>query len=157
MKQHYGSKAKPLFTDTDSLCHLIQTQNVFEDQKTRAELFDLSNYPEGPYKDSTNKKVLGKFKDECEGKSPSEFIGLRPKMYSLECGSDEKKTAKGIKTSYAKTHIKHADYRRCLLTDDPNHDPQHLPPNTTGSRSGLASAAPPKLAWLADVMSWRRW
>ena len=58
VKQHYGSKAKPLFTDTDSLCHLIQTQNVFEDQKTRAELFDLSNYPEGPYKDSTNKRTL---------------------------------------------------------------------------------------------------
>ena len=124
IKQRYGSKAKLLFTDTDSLCYQITTQNVFEDQKERADLFDLSNYPEGPYKDDTNKKVLGKFKDECEGKSPSEFIGLRPKMYSLKCGSDEKKTAKGIKTSYAKTHIKHADYRRCLLTDDPNHDPQ---------------------------------
>ena len=124
MKQHYGSKAKLLFTDTDSLCYLIQTQNVFEDQKARSELFDLSNYPDGPYKDNTNKKVLGKFKDECEGKSPCEFIGLRPKMYSLKCGKDEKKTAKGVKSAYAKTHIRHADYRRCLLTDDPNHDPQ---------------------------------
>ena len=25
---------------------------------------------------------------------------------------------------HAKTHIRHADYRRCLLTDDPNHNPQ---------------------------------
>ena len=57
LKQRYGSKAKLLFTDTDSLCYLIQTQNVFEDQKARSELFDLSNYPDGPYKDNTNKKV----------------------------------------------------------------------------------------------------
>eukprot|EP01044_Picomonas_judraskeda_P004016 COSAG03_NODE_344_length_8812_cov_3.890049_4_plen_365_part_00 len=45
VKQRYGSKSKLLFTDTDSLCYLIQTQNVFEDQKARSELFDLSNYP----------------------------------------------------------------------------------------------------------------
>ena len=45
IKQRYGDRAKLLFTDTDSLCYQIETQNVFEDQNERAELFDLSNYP----------------------------------------------------------------------------------------------------------------
>ena len=37
--------------------------------------FDLSGFPgDSPYYDKSN-KVLGKFKDECDGKAPSEFMG----------------------------------------------------------------------------------
>ena len=48
--------------------------------------------------DSTNKKVIGKFKDEAAGMPIVEFIGLRSKMYSYvkENGKNEK-TAKGIR------------------------------------------------------------
>eukprot|EP01047_Picozoa_sp_COSAG01_P131129 COSAG01_NODE_60816_length_292_cov_1.766839_1_plen_59_part_10 len=54
------------------------------------ELYDMSNFdPSNEFYDDTNKKVLGKFKDECDGKPPSEFVGLRPKMYSLKCGTSE--------------------------------------------------------------------
>ena len=43
------------------------------------ELYDMSNFdPSNEFYDDTNKKVLGKFKDECDGKPPSEFVGLRP-------------------------------------------------------------------------------
>ena len=77
----------------------------------------MSNFdPSNEFYDDTNKKVLGKFKDECDGKPPSEFVGLRPKMYSLQCGASEKKTGKGIQRAYLKQNIKHDDYRRCLLS-----------------------------------------
>ena len=136
MKPRYGAKAKLLFTDTDSLCYHIRTENVFEDQKARADLFDLSNYPkDSPYRDDTNKKVLGKFKDECDGKSPSEFVGLRPKMYSLQCGKEEKKTAKGVQRAYVKNHIQHADYRRCLLSVERSDKQQIAKFNTIRSKS----------------------
>ena len=141
MKPRYGAKAKLLFTDTDSLCYHIRTENVFEDQKARADLFDLSNYPkDSPYRDDTNKKVLGKFKDECDGKSPSEFVGLRPKMYSLLiAGADkrekEKLTAKGIATSYKKNKLKHADYVRCIQPNAKMEDQrQHAKFSRIGSK-----------------------
>jgi hypothetical protein len=43
--------------------------------------------------------VMGKIKDECNGKPPLEFVGLRRKMYSLLTYVDNivKRTAKGIK------------------------------------------------------------
>ena len=34
--------------------------------------------------DDTNKKVLGKMKDECGGVVIDEFIGLKSKMYSIK-------------------------------------------------------------------------
>ena len=37
-------------------------------------------------------------------------------MYSLKCGTSEKKTGKGIQRAYLKQNIKHDDYRRCLLS-----------------------------------------
>jgi hypothetical protein len=87
--------------------------------KDQSNLYDLSNFKKNSrYFDETNKKVLGKFKDECEGKSPSEFVGLRPKMYSLSVGDEEKKTAKGVQRAYMKNRLTHADYRRCLISSD---------------------------------------
>ena len=136
IKPKYCAKAKLLFTDTDSLCYHIRTDNVFEDQKARSELFDLSNYPsDSPYYDATNKKVLGKFKDECDGKSPSEFCGLRPKMYSLQCGKVEKKTAKGVQKAYVRNHIQHADYRRCLFSQKRSDKQQLAAFNTIRSKA----------------------
>ena len=46
-------------------------------------MFDNSNYPENsPYYCNTNKKVIGKFKDEGCGIPIIEFVGLKSKMYS---------------------------------------------------------------------------
>ena len=62
-----------------------------------------------------NKKKVGKFKDECDGKAAREFVGLRSKMYSLLVGKDDaKKTAKGIKRSFVKHHVKHDMYLHTL-------------------------------------------
>ena len=60
------------------------------------ELFDLSNFPvSSKYYCSDNKKVLGKIKDEYDGKSILKFLGLKSKMYSiLDESKNEKITSK---------------------------------------------------------------
>ena len=68
-----------------------------------------------------NKKALNKFKDETNGKPPKEFVGLRSKMYSLLLSNDtQKSTIKGIKRQYAKKHLKHDDYKDCLVNQTEN-------------------------------------
>ncbi|KAK3711743.1 hypothetical protein QZH41_018479, partial [Actinostola sp. cb2023] len=99
IKQKYGNNATLLFTDTDSLCYNIKTEDIYEDMYEDLDLYDTSEYPRDHVLHSTvNKKVLGKMKDETHGLPIEEFVGLRPKMYSLlyhEEGREvEKKTAK---------------------------------------------------------------
>ena len=54
---------------------------------------DFSGYDKShPSYDCTNKKVLGKFKDEHDGNIFTQFIGLKPKMYCTE--TDDRKTLK---------------------------------------------------------------
>ena len=46
-------------------------------------MFDNSDYPSNhQFFDATNKKIIGKFKDEAAGIPITEFVGLRSKMYS---------------------------------------------------------------------------
>ncbi|XP_068675675.1 uncharacterized protein [Montipora foliosa] len=83
IKQKYDSKAKLLFTDTDSLTYEIETNDVYQDFWDDKDKFDISDYSQdSQYFDRTNKKVIGKFKDEAAGVVIKEFIGLRSKMYS---------------------------------------------------------------------------
>ena len=47
--------------------------------------------------DQTNKKVIGKMKDESEAKIIDEFVGLKSKMYSMKnIDGKESNTAKGV-------------------------------------------------------------
>jgi len=90
LKKQYGSKCKLLYMDTDSLLILIKTEDVYEDMKNNMDLYDMSDYrKEHPLHPNTNKKVLGKMKDECAGTPIAEYVGLKPKMYSI-LKSDEK-------------------------------------------------------------------
>ena len=120
IKKEYGSRAKLLFTDTDSLTYEIETEDVCKDLWKKKELFDNSDYPKGsPYEFQENKKVIGKFKDESWGKIISEFVGLRSKMYSyiMEDGKGGM-TAKGIKKNVIKKNIMHEDYKNTLLNEE---------------------------------------
>ena len=68
IKQKYGDKAKLLFTDTDSLSYEIETKDVYKDLWKDKDKFDNSDYPEdSKFYIETNKKVIGKFKDEAAG------------------------------------------------------------------------------------------
>jgi len=80
------------------------------------EYFDFSDMPE-TYKDITNNKVLGKFKDETAGKPIKQFIGLRSKMYSIKLDDGrEKKTAKGVVKCVINKELKHKMYKEILET-----------------------------------------
>ena len=72
-----------LFTDTDSICCEIETQDIYKALWEDRNLFDNNDYPkDSQFFGSTNKKVTGKFKDEAGGMPIVEFIGLRSKMYA---------------------------------------------------------------------------
>ena len=123
IKHKYGNKAKLLFTDTDSLTYEIETNNAYKDFFKDKSKFDNSDYPENsPYFNKTNKKVLGKFKDEASGVPIIEFVGLRSKMYSYMKDNDKDvKTAKGIKRNIITKNIKHEDYKEVLFNNKQMH------------------------------------
>ena len=69
-------------------------------------MFDFSGYSEDSvYYDDTNKKVLGKMKDEFNGNKIDKFVGLKSKMYSLISGDWEVNKEKGVNVK-----LKHKKY-----------------------------------------------
>ena len=125
IKKKYESKAKLLFTDTDSLAYEIETEDFYKDISEDEEMkFDTSNFPKDHPSGipvGVNKKVIGMLKDECGGKIMREFIGLIAKLYSYKMyKGDEAKKCKGVKSSVAHNEITFKDYKDCLfgkLTD----------------------------------------
>ncbi len=121
VKPKWGDKAELLFTDTDSLCYEIQTDDVYEDIRNDVgRWYDTSNYDKDHFSglySGKNKKVIGYFKDECGGEIIKEFVGLRAKSYSYEMsdGKAEKK-CKGVKKYVVKKYITHEDYKECLFS-----------------------------------------
>ena len=121
IKAKYGDRAKLLFTDTDSLCYHILTDDVYQDLYNHKDMFDNSDYSKSSkfYFDE-NKKVIGKMKDEAAGNPITSFAGLKSKMYSylVELPDGEiknNKTAKGISKNVTKRDLEHEDYLSCLL------------------------------------------
>ena len=77
--------AELLFTDTDSLTYEIKSENVYEDFFKWEDLFDFSNHSKDlKLFDDSNKKVIGKLKDEYGGVIIDEFVELKSKMYSMK-------------------------------------------------------------------------
>ena len=104
--------AKLLFMIQTVLVYEIKTRDVYEDFYEDKDLFDFSDYPSDStelhlkFFDPVNKKVIGKMKDEFEGKIISEFVGLKSKMYSLISVDDQKVTkARGLNKK-----IKHKEF-----------------------------------------------
>ena len=118
----YGLNCRLLFTDTDSFCYHVTTDDLYRDMMTFADILDTSSYPKDSECDALaslysprNAKVLGKFKDECNGTAPMEFVGLRSKMYSLLVSRQQTKmTAKGVKKSFIEKHINHEMFLHTL-------------------------------------------
>jgi len=123
MKVKYDERAQLLFTDTDSLTYLVETDDIYRDMSQKSDIFYTSNYHhDHPLHDMTNAKALGKMKDETAGNPIQEFVGLKPKMYSLIYQSSqnnrrditEKKTAKGVSKVVIEKELKHRMHKDCL-------------------------------------------
>ena len=75
-----NSDAELLFT-WHSLTYEIKSQDVYEEVFKWKDLFDFSSYPkDSKFFDETNKKVIGKMKDEFGGVIVGKFIGLKSKL-----------------------------------------------------------------------------
>ena len=87
-----------LFTDTDSLTYEVKSDDIYEELFKHKHLFNFSKFPrDSKFSDETNKKIVGKIKDESEGKINDEFVGLKSKMYSVKnIDGKETDTAKGV-------------------------------------------------------------
>ena len=125
------SKINLCFTDTDSLLYEVFTDDIYKDILENADEYDFSDYPfEHSLYDKKNKKVIGKFKDEMNGIILEEFIGLRPKCYSLlflgkvednvikDYKLREKQKSKGIKEKVKQIHLRHRHFKKCLIDLD---------------------------------------
>ena len=74
-----------LITDRDSLVYEIKPDVVYEELFKWKDLFEFSSYSkDSKFFDSTNKKVIGKIKDEFGGVITDKFVGLKSKMYSIK-------------------------------------------------------------------------
>ena len=131
MKKKYGEKIKLLYMDTDSLIMEIKTDDFYADVRNGlVDKFDTSDYPKdnGYGIPLVNKEVLGKFKDELNGKIMEEFVGLRSKMYAHKVFEDEKETKKikGIKKIVVQRRITFDDFKTCLLNKNPVYRKQNM-------------------------------
>lgn len=117
LKPKYGKNMSNLMTDTDSLVLHIKCNDFYKDMKDDGFYYDMSEMKNKDFQDNKNKKVLGKFKDEANGKPISEFIGLRAKMYSYIIDNDknEHKKCKGIKKCNVSKNINHNMYKDALF------------------------------------------
>ena len=120
IRKKFKDKAELLFTDTDSLMYLIQTEDFYQDiNKDIKRKFDTSDYREkhpSGIKTGINKKVIGKFKDEVAGKQITHFVGLRPKLYSFKVeDNSETRKAKGVKKNVIKNTLSFEDYKERLF------------------------------------------
>lgn len=116
MKKKYDANVNTLFTDTDSVCYKIMTDDLCKDLSEFSQYFDFSNYPpDHTLYNLNNASIPGLMKDESCGIPIDEFVGLRPKMYSLKYGNQVKKTAKGINKINIEKDLTHQHYRDCLF------------------------------------------
>ena len=162
MKRQYGENIKLVYTDTDSYVLQTFTEDIFKDWGQINQHMDFSGYDRNhPNYDASNKKVLGKFKDETDGKIITEFVSLRPKMYCFKIHIEDKveKKAKGVPKNKVKRDLDMKDYQNALherITTDVNFNAirskNHQLYSINTTKVGLTSYDN-KRYWINDVES----
>ena len=91
----YSDRLKLCYMDMDSLVYHIKTEDFYADIADGvAARFDTSGYiPDRPRPVGINRKAIGLMKDELGGAIITQFVALRPKLYSYKKrdGSEDKK------------------------------------------------------------------
>ena len=126
LKPKYQDNIKLCYMDTDSFRIQIETDDFFKDISNDVDKwFDTSKYDKNdnrPLEIGKNKKIIGKFKDELNGKIITEFIALRAKTYAYtqlnEDKIEEHKKAKGTKKFVIKKHLNFELYKRALFNNE---------------------------------------
>ena len=130
MKPKLNKGLQLCYMDTDSLVYHIKTENFYADiANDLEERFDNTGYvpDHRPLPIGKNKKVIGLMTDELGGTIMTEFMSLRPKLYSYKKldGTEtpngphfvEDKKCKGIKKCVVKKTLTFEDYKNCLFED----------------------------------------
>ena len=131
IKTKYGDKAKLCYMDTDSFIIRTETEDFYKDIANDVDRwFDTSAYDKKdnrPLPIGINKKVIGMFKDELNGKIKEKFCAPTAKTYSylIDCYDDDhydknkiiNKKAKGTKKCVIKRCLKFDDYKESVLNN----------------------------------------
>jgi hypothetical protein len=113
-----------IFSDTDSFGLLVTSDAnspPVDSLEQLRDIFDFSNYPvSSPRYCEKNASKLGYFKDELQGSTMTEFIGLRSKSYGFKYKEEGKEAifkskCKGITRGYRKT-LGFENYKKCIDT-----------------------------------------
>ena len=118
MKPKYGENLKLCYIDTNLLIYQIKTEDFYADIADDVpKRSDMSGYnPDCPLLVGLNKKVIGHMKDELGGAIMTEFVALRPKLYSyIKLDGSKDKKCKGIKKCVVKKTLSFEDYKDCLF------------------------------------------
>jgi hypothetical protein len=141
--KNFDGKYELVYSDTDSLIYHIFHDDIYEWSKENKEYFDFSDSLRPDLQDDTNKKVLGKFKDEINSLPIQEVTALNPKVYSivhqnlkkdiqkkinkklitfndikpLDFEMKNKKTCKGVSKVVVDKEINNDDYKNVLNTN----------------------------------------
>ena len=117
----------------------VCTEDFYHDMWAKKGEIDLASYPKScPFYDPTNNNVVSKFKNEAFGQSITDFVWLKPKLYSYqtlndpsngEAGFTTKKRAKGIQRA-ALGKLRHDEFKAQL------HHPEetYVPNRRIGSK-----------------------
>ena len=136
--------------DPDLLVYRIKTEDFYTDIVNDVEeRFDTSCYVPTAVRSHTplpigkNKNVTGLMNDELGGTIMTEFVSVRPKLYSHKKldGSEtsngphfaEDKKCKGIKKCVVKKTLTFEDYKNCLFEDSTENGGRQVAPDPCGS------------------------
>ena len=116
IKPKYQEKAQLCYMDTNSFIIDIKTKDFYEDISYDVNIwFDTSGYDKNekkPLPIGRNKKVIGMFQDELNGKIMKEFCALRAKTYAFLLDETKKKPRE-----QRKRKIAFENYKNCLSND----------------------------------------
>ena len=121
--KHFEGRYHLIYSDTDSLVYVIRHEDIYKWIKENSEHFDLSESIMVELKDNTNKKTIGKFKDEMHTLVIKNFLALNPKIYmhnhqalnnDNEIFIETSKVLKGVSAIVVENEIKDQDYKDAL-------------------------------------------